>query len=396
MLRILLSVRGKILLSIGLLAILIVATLWVFVNSLQGAADQARVIDAAGEIRTSSVNIDLLSREITTTKTNNENVILAIESVLKDDAKFTDSIGRFFNGSQSVQRNEFAAYMPFLNEEFRSNRTEFPEILAAIYAPMVTRENREAYETSIAREGLQGFHISEWSDTKQQVSARLRDRYFPIDYMVPFDVNRDTSFGIDLGSNVQIQATLDQVGDSGKPLILSNTPFQLSNSERDYTFWIVAPVYKDSTPQTVAERQAQLQGYLVLSIDGESLVQAATARLVQSSVVLQISDNDPSANGKPIFVNSRLNLATASGLITASFPLETLGAKWNVTLAQGIDVDASLKKLSETAKALDQSIALLQVGTASLTDPKSVASSTPSGSLTHAFPKMAFRIKTSH
>jgi hypothetical protein len=123
MLRILFSVRGKILLAIGLLALLIVVTLWVFVNSLQGAADQARVIDSAGEIRTSSVNIDLLSREITTTSTNNENVILAIESVLKDDSKFVESITRFFNGSQSVSRNEFAAYMPFLNKEFRSNRT---------------------------------------------------------------------------------------------------------------------------------------------------------------------------------------------------------------------------------------------------------------------------------
>src|SRR5436190_5686242 len=126
MLRLLLSVRGKIILSIGLLTVLIVVTLLTFVAYSQSAADQARVIDSAGEIRTSSVNIDLLSREITTTSTNNQNVILAIESVLKDDGKFIDSITRFFNGSQSVSRNEFAAYMPFLNKEFRSNRTEFP------------------------------------------------------------------------------------------------------------------------------------------------------------------------------------------------------------------------------------------------------------------------------
>ncbi len=58
MLRMLFSVRGKILLSIGLLTVLIVVTLFVFITSLQGAADQARVIDAAGEIKTSSVNID--------------------------------------------------------------------------------------------------------------------------------------------------------------------------------------------------------------------------------------------------------------------------------------------------------------------------------------------------
>src|SRR5436190_20446634 len=122
MLRMLFSVRGKILLSIGLLTVLIVVTLFVFITSLQGAADQARVIDAAGEIKTSSVNIDLLTREITTTSTNNQNVILAIESVLRDDARFIDSITHFFNGSQFVSRNEFAAYMPYLNKEFRSNR----------------------------------------------------------------------------------------------------------------------------------------------------------------------------------------------------------------------------------------------------------------------------------
>lgn len=387
-----LSVRGKILLSIGLLTILIVVTLVVFVTSLQGAADQAHVIDAAGEIRTSSVNIDLLSREITATSTNNENVILAIESVLKDDAKFIESIDRLFNGSQYVSRNQFTAFMPFLNQEFRSNRTEFPEILAAIYASAVTKETRDAFETSIADEGYPGFHISEWSSDQQQVPAKPRDSYFPVNYIVPFTVNRTTSFGIDLASNPQVQQILDQTRDLGQPLILQNTPFKLSHSESDFTFWIVAPVYNAGRLQTVADRQSQLQGYLILSIDGETLVQAATARLVQSSVVLQISDTNAPQNSAPVFVNSRLNLTAASGLITASFPLEILGKKWSVTLAQGIDVVSSLATLSKTATELDQRIALLQAGAASLTGKN--ISGWSSEALGDSYTIMAVRNKT--
>ena len=392
MLRIPLSVRGKILLSIGLLTLLLVVTLFVFVTSLQGAADQARVIDAAGEIRTASVNIDLLSREITTTSTNNQNMILAIESVINDDVKFTDSITRFFNGSQLVMRDEFAAFMPFLNEEFRSNRTEFPEILAAVYAPLVIQNNRSDFESSVVDEGFVGFHILEWGNIKQLMPAQQRDRYFPVNFIVPFDVNRTTSFGVDLGSNTQVLAALDQAGESGEPLILSNTPFKLSHSERDYTFWIIAPVYHESVPITLAERKAKLQGYLILSVDTESLVEAATARLVQSSVVLQIADWNAPDNSKPIFANSRLNLASASGLITASFPLELFGKDWSVTLAQGIDVEASLKKLSETASALNQEVDLLQVGAASLPDSKAVVASEIT--LSTAFTKMADRNKT--
>ncbi|MEO8612154.1 MAG: CHASE domain-containing protein [Chloroflexota bacterium] len=392
MLRMLFSVRGKILLSIGLLTVLIVVTLFVFITSLQGAADQARVIDAAGEIKTSSVNIDLLTREITTTSTNNQNVILAIESVLRDDARFIDSITHFFNGSQFVSRNEFAAYMPYLNKEFRSNRTEFPEILAAIYAPAISKEGRSTFEASIAEEGYPGFHVAEWNSSQQQIPADSRDSYFPVEYIVPFDVNRATSFGIDLGATPLVREILDQARNLGQPLILPNTPFKLSHSERDYTFWIVAPVYKDGDPETVLARQAQLQGYLILSIDGESLVQAATSRLVQRSVVLQISDIDAPADTKPIFVNSRLNLAPASGLITASFPLEILGKRWSVTLAQGIDVVSSLANLSETAVALDQRIALLQAGAMSLTDLKRTDIS--STALSDAYTKMADRNKT--
>jgi signal transduction histidine kinase/CHASE1-domain containing sensor protein/ActR/RegA family two-component response regulator len=391
MLRLLLSVRGKILLSIGLLTILIVVTLWVFITSLQSAAAHAQIIDAAGGIRTSSVNIDLLTREITTTSTNNQNMILSIESVLKDDGKFIDSITRFFNGSQLVSRSEFAAFMPFLNKEFRSNRTEFPEILAAIYAPLVSGADREKFETAIMAEGFPDFHIMEWQATQKQ-ATQPHDFYVPVNYIVPFDVNRETSFGIDLASNGLVQAVLDQTRDSGQPQILTNPPFELSHSERDFTFWIVAPVYMQNAPQTVEGSRTQLQGYLILSIDCESLVQAATGRLVETSVVLKITETNAPANSKAIFANSRLSLTSSSGLITADFPLEVLEKQWNVTLAQGIDVPTSLQKLSETATSLNQRVVDLQANTASLMDTKNAGGT--GTALSDAYTKMAERNKT--
>jgi signal transduction histidine kinase/CHASE1-domain containing sensor protein len=392
MLQLATSVRGKIILSIGLLTILIVVTLWVFITSLQNAASQAGVIDAAGEIRTASVNIDLLSREITTTNTNNQNVILAIESVLRDDSKFVESIIRFFNGSSAVSRSEFVAYMPFLNKEFRSNRTEFPEILAAIYAPLIVDADREKFEASVTDEGFPAFRILEWENATQKLPAQTRDIYAPVNYIVPFDVNRATSFGVDLASNPQVRAILEQTRDSGQPLILSQTPFKLSHSERDFTFWVVAPVYTETAPQTPDERRAKIQGYLILSIDAEPLVKAADARLVQTSVVMRISETGKSETSNPIFTNSRLSLASASGIITSDFPLSVLGKQWSVTLAQGIDVNASLTKLSETAASLNTQVTQLQASIMSLTDPKDADKS--GSTLSATYTKLTERNKT--
>lgn len=130
MIRQILSVRAKILGVIGLLTLLIATTLFVFLTSSQEAVEDARIIDAAGEIRTFSTNIELLTREITTTGINNENIILAIQSVIEDDIRLAESVTRFFIGSDVVTRDEFTDFVPFLNIDFRSSRTEFPEILA--------------------------------------------------------------------------------------------------------------------------------------------------------------------------------------------------------------------------------------------------------------------------
>jgi signal transduction histidine kinase len=357
MLKHLLSVRGKILAVISLLTTLIAGVLFVFITSSQGAADTAAVIDAAGQIRTFSVNVDLLSREITTTSTNNQNLILAIESVLKDDVKFMESIIRFFEGSEFVSQEEFTAFMPFLNIEFRSNRTEFPEILAVAYAPAIAQPDRESFEASIKTNGNPNFQIWDWTSDKQQISAKPREIYFPVNYLVPFEPNRATSFGVDLGSNAEILRVLLEARVTGAVQLLASSPFSISHSEREHTVWIISPIFGKKVSEN---QQKSLQGYLILSIDVETLLKVSTTRLAQSGVVLQITDTTDAIQTYPVFQNSRLSLTASSGLITASFPINILGRKWIITLPQRIDVNASLKRLSEIATELDERTTLLQ------------------------------------
>src|SRR5690606_14542194 len=115
MLRLIYSVRAQILIILVLLTILIIVVLGFFINSSQESVEDARIIAAAGEIRTFTTNIDLLTREITSTTIDNENVSLAFEAAVENDIHLLEAIQRFYGGSENVTREEFAAFLPFID-----------------------------------------------------------------------------------------------------------------------------------------------------------------------------------------------------------------------------------------------------------------------------------------
>jgi CHASE1-domain containing sensor protein len=185
------------------------------------------------------------------------------------------------------------------------------------YVPYVPSSDLQEFDSQIIEEGFDDFYTWEFNDSKDHIPVLPREAYFPINYLIPFNPNRSIAFGLDIGSQESIRAALDNAGNLGEVVILPDPPIHISSSETDYAFWIISPLYKTSTPETLEERQRQLQGFIIASVDVQTLIENATTRFADGGVVLQIQDitaDQPSI----LFENSRINFGASSGLITKS------------------------------------------------------------------------------
>jgi signal transduction histidine kinase/CHASE1-domain containing sensor protein/HAMP domain-containing protein len=361
MVRVFRSVRVQILLILVLFTVLIAVMLGIFINSSRQSERYARLIDTVGEVRTLTANIDLLTRSITATTINNQNIELAFNSALEQDVQLLNSILQLHKVNGSVSREEFAAFLPFIDIDFRSQRTDFPEILAVAYVPSIPESEREAFETQVINEGFDGFAIWEFGEEGMPVSAQTRAVYLPINYLVPFTPNRSISFGWDIGSNNYILPTLNQVRDSAEILILPDPPHPIAGAEADYAIWMIGPVYGGEIPETLAERQSAIQGYVIFSIDVETLIESATSRFSESVIVLKIQDVSAS-EPELLFQSSRIQFIDPSASLERSLHIDVLGHQWQVILPQRVDVELSLEELEGAALYLNELVTTIGTG----------------------------------
>ena len=108
-------------------------------------------------------------------------------------------------------RNKLDAYLAFYRSSNFVSRTEFNEFSRILLAndsvfqgvgwtEIVSGFNRSKYESDIQNLGFKNFTFTEFSSDGSLRKALVRDEYYPVLYIFPFESNR-RAFGLNLGAN---------------------------------------------------------------------------------------------------------------------------------------------------------------------------------------------------
>ncbi|MCK4306456.1 MAG: CHASE domain-containing protein, partial [Candidatus Eisenbacteria sp.] len=102
------------------------------------------------------------------------------------------ALGRFYDGSKLVDREEFLAFVgPVL--------ARHAGIYAFEWLPRVAAAERSAHEQTAREDGIDGYRINQRQAQGALAPAASRQEYFPVAYAEPLENNR-TVLGFDCGS----------------------------------------------------------------------------------------------------------------------------------------------------------------------------------------------------
>ena len=119
--------------------------------------------------------------------------IFAIQRTVDTHLEVLRSIVAFYNGSNFVDRGEFATFVG-------TALTRYPSIHALEWAPRISAAERAEHEAQTHQEGFSGYRITERTPQGRMQRAGERPAYSPVYYVEPFAGNQ-VAFGFDLASN---------------------------------------------------------------------------------------------------------------------------------------------------------------------------------------------------
>ncbi len=222
----------------------------------------------------------------------------------------------------------FAASAEVTQAEFRSFadrlelRERFPGIRGIGYSVRVPAGQQAALEAAMRRQ---------WNADYTLHPATPRPEYHAIIFIEPQDQRNRAALGYDMFTDPVRRAAMERARDTGEPAASGRvTLVQEIEEPKQPGFLIYVPVYrKGSAPQTVAERQAALQGFVYSPFRAEDLFLGIFAES-QPEVDFQVYDG---AAQMPVNLlhDSRRTNATSSDhnpLYTATTATKIGGQPW--------------------------------------------------------------------
>lgn len=134
--------------------------------------------------------------------------ISAVEKSIVAELTLLRSIVGFINGSSDVSRAEFRLFLKTIltgNKSFQ----------AMEWIPRIPHEQRDAYARRARKDGFINFMIKERKPSGKMAAADIREEYFPVYYVEPYQGN-EGALGFDLASNPVRLAALEQARDTGE------------------------------------------------------------------------------------------------------------------------------------------------------------------------------------
>lgn len=113
------------------------------------------------------------------------------------------------------------------------------------WLPAVKKQDKEAFEEMIRKEGYKDFFIYEKDENNLKIPVKERDFYYPVRYIQPFSGNSG-SMGFDAGSEPKRKEALDTAISTG--MATSTDLLSLAHEKSESSLLVFYPVYKKNDP----------------------------------------------------------------------------------------------------------------------------------------------------
>ncbi|MBN2021814.1 MAG: CHASE domain-containing protein [Pirellulales bacterium] len=206
----------------------------------------------------------------------------AVEQAFDDGAWTLHVLQAFFDGSVSVDRDEFAT---FVRPLLRDNRV----VVALAWAPRISHDRRAAFEAEARKAGIAQYHVVERLGDGRIVPAAHRRRYVPISYLQPRAGNQ-ACMGFDLAYHPASSAVVEHLH---KRHQVELTPPVASSAFAGAPTVVLAltPVLeRENVEPADALGSSAVRGYLVAAFDVDALLREALRLLEPVGIDVQVND----------------------------------------------------------------------------------------------------------
>lgn len=332
--RLLQSLRFRVAVLLGVFVLMVLAALFV---------GNAALANEVGLLRARSTAVNLLAEQSFVSELSLSQFSFAAEELMMEHALLIDSVNGFFAASNSVEPDEFAAFVSSLDG--------LPErVWLTSFVPYVT--DRSSFEQLVVDRGFSGFSIKELSESGDFVSASRRDFYLPLDFVLSSE-SADEAFGFDLVFDGQLLPFFEEARDFGRVVLSSSINFGWHPSD---TIWLIDPVYHNGVlSDTVESRRASLQGFIVLGVSVSEYVAEVLEDSGVQAVVL--STRDVTGGQSEVLYS-----AEVPSLASSVIPVEFLGREWEFEIDLGFDEQSFNDEIVSLSAAVDSTVIALGEG----------------------------------
>ncbi|NJL37484.1 MAG: hypothetical protein HC899_12595 [Leptolyngbyaceae cyanobacterium SM1_4_3] len=164
------------------------------------------------------------------------------------------SIGQLYGSAEWVGRQDFERFVqPVL--------LRHSGIQALEWLPRLQECDRPLFEQTVQTEGYPNFQVTERKADGQLTRAAQRPEYFPVAYVEPLAGN-ELALGFDLASDAIRRSALERARDTGA-IAISGRVELVQETQRQFGFLVILPIYRGAPGETIAERRDRLQGFVL-------------------------------------------------------------------------------------------------------------------------------------
>ncbi|MFB2922440.1 MULTISPECIES: CHASE domain-containing protein [Aerosakkonema] len=165
-----------------------------------------------------------------------------------------------FAASEQVRRDEFRAYVDRLEL-----RRTYPGIQGIGFSVRVSPSEKDGVIADMRKQGVKNFTIR---------PEYKRAEYHSIIYLEPLDRRNQAAIGFDMFSEPIRRAAMERARDTDSPAASGKVILvQEIDKNKQAGFLIYVPVYRNgTTPKTVAQRRAALQGFIYSPFRADDLM----------------------------------------------------------------------------------------------------------------------------
>lgn len=246
---------------------------------------------------------------------------LLIEEDVNRNTLLLEAIRAFYEGSDSVSRNEFTIFVrPFLDS--------VKGVQALEWIPRVLDSERAEYEKNARLDGLKHFEITDRAEQGQMTRAQKRSEYFPVYFVEPYSGN-ELALGFDLASNPKRLASLNKARNTGENVATARITLvqDVQGKETQYGALIFLPLYKKNMPvDTIEERQKYLDGFILGVFRVGDIVEETLTKLQPRHIDIYLYDRTASKDESLLYYHKSRSSDDSSRFDAGQ---KSNGAEWS-------------------------------------------------------------------